>query len=165
MKAIPGYEGLYVADKNGGIWSLQRGQKKRKLKPYEGTGGYLKVNLYRGGKAKHCYVHRLVAETYIPNPDGGTVVNHKDTNVKNCRVRNLEWCSQKENIAFSRSLGNQHKDRPVKARRVEGDEERRYLNIRSASVDLFGNCHRLQYHCTTKGPRFEYSGWAFEVAP
>ena len=161
MKDIPGFEGLYAADKKGGIWSRRTGKR---LKPYENTGGYLRVKLYKDGEASRHYVHQLIAKTFLPNPNGGTVVNHKNTNVKNNWLYNLEWCSQKENIEYSRALGNQYKDIPIVAKSAETGERRQYLNIRSASRDLFGSPYRLQYHYQTKGRQFLYGGWEFEVS-
>ena len=54
--------------------------------------GYLKVCLSKYGKLKYCFIHRLVAETFIPNPENLLCVNHKDCNPSNNRVDNLEWC-------------------------------------------------------------------------
>lgn len=102
-RAITGFENLYEVDREGNVYSLIQGQgrRKRKLKPFS-VGGYLKVNLYSmDGKHFKKYVHRLVAETFIPNPDNLGEVNHIDCNKSNNRVENLEWCSRNGNLQHS----------------------------------------------------------------
>lgn len=74
------------------------------LIPYE-KNGYLAVNLYKDGKCKHYYIHRLVAQTFIDNPDNFREVNHKDCNKHNNNVSNLEWCSRRENLQHSYDHG------------------------------------------------------------
>ena len=62
--------------------------------------GYLKVNLYKNSKQKRCYIHRLVAQAFIPNPDDLPVINHKDENPSNNCADNLEWCTQEYNTNY-----------------------------------------------------------------
>ena len=165
LQAIPGYEGLYAADESGTIWSIitSQGRRAGPLKPYVNTGGYLRVNLFRDGKMRHEYVHRLIALTFIPNPEGYNVVNHKDANPQNNSVSNLEWCSQKYNIAESRRLGHQRKDRRVKAVSLETGEVREYSTMSKAGTDLFNKYYALRYHHQKKGPVFVLGAWRFEV--
>lgn len=78
----------------------------RKLRSYPNENGYLKVNLYDAfGHCKKKYVHRLVAEAFLPNPENKPNVNHIDCDVKNNSVENLEWCTQSENIRHAVKLG------------------------------------------------------------
>ena len=101
--AIKGYEGLYEVDQDGNVFSI-RNQKI--LKQYSNGTGYLKVNLYdRSGKCKKKYIHRLVAEAFVPNPLNLKEVNHKDLNKKNCNASNLEWCDRKQNLQHSYDNG------------------------------------------------------------
>lgn len=67
--------------------------------------GYLTVDLYKDGKRSTRRVHRLVAEEFIPNPDGKPEVNHKDGNKHNNISSNLEWNTKKENMEHAKSLG------------------------------------------------------------
>ena len=78
----------YIVNEEGKVWGMQR---KRLLK---GTtaNGYLCVS-----RAPAILVHRLVAETFIPNPKGKPCINHKDGNRKNNHVTNLEWATHSEN--------------------------------------------------------------------
>lgn len=63
------------------------------LSPQPNGKGYLRVSI--GGKLM--FVHRLVAQKYIPNPEGKEQVNHKDGNKLNNCVKNLEWMTNQEN--------------------------------------------------------------------
>lgn len=90
MRDIPGYEGLYAATEDGRIWSYRR---KKFLKPGKGKDGYLYVILCKDGKPKTYRIHRLVAETYLPNPLNLPQVNHLDEDKTNNALPNLEWIS------------------------------------------------------------------------
>lgn len=80
----------YEITKEGYIINKLRGNI---LKPKHNNRGYCYVRL--GGK--NYYIHRLVAEKYIPNPENKPQVNHKDGNKDNNNVSNLEWSTAKEN--------------------------------------------------------------------
>lgn len=97
MKDIKGYEGLYAITSCGKVWSY-RAQKF--LKPSDNGIGYLKVSLYKDGKVESRFVHRLVAEAYIPNPENKTEINHKDENKEHNWLSNLEWTTHKENMNY-----------------------------------------------------------------
>lgn len=92
VKAYPGNE-KYLVSVDGLIVSAKSG---RALKPQVVTGGYLYVRLGRGGQYKG--VHRLVAETWLPNLLNLLEVNHKDCDKTNNCVDNLEWSSRAENV-------------------------------------------------------------------
>jgi hypothetical protein len=70
------------------------------LKPIEKNNGYVYVNLSKDGQAKKFYIHRLVAEAYIPNPEGKEQVNHKNEVKTDNYINNLEWATCKENINY-----------------------------------------------------------------
>ena len=101
-KDIAGYEGKYQVSNWGRIKSLnyKRSGKERILKLYNDKYGYKVINLHKNGKPKLYKIHRLVAITFIPNPNNYPVVNHKDENKANNYVDNLEWCTQKYNINY-----------------------------------------------------------------
>ena len=88
MKTL--YLSDYVITKQGEVIKKRNG---RKVKPQPNGKGYLRVSI--GGKLQ--FVHRLVAELYIPNPDNKMQVNHKDGNKLNNSVDNLEWVTNQEN--------------------------------------------------------------------
>ena len=113
LKDIKGYEGLYQIDKFGNVYSTIQTKSRRKgiLKPYQNENGYMKVNLYdTNGVCKKKYIHRLVAEAFIPNLENRPCINHLDCNVGNNNVNNLEWCTQSENILYCSKLGRHPKN-------------------------------------------------------
>lgn len=119
-KDIPGYEGKYQISNFGNVMSLhfKRSPTNKKLlkQTPDGKYGYLKVMLRDNGNDKMCTVHRLVAEAFIPNPNNKPNVNHLDTNPKNNRVDNLEWCTQKENIQYGYDFGNIQPTKPMQGK-------------------------------------------------
>ena len=115
---IAGYEGIYYIERNGDIYSQDRiveGKDGRVLfyegqliKPRINNQGYYTVKLRKNGTQKHHYIHRLLALTYIPNPNNYPCVNHKDCNRLNNNLNNLEWCTQEYNsqsINTTRNFG------------------------------------------------------------
>ena len=95
IKELRNYEGLYTISNQGVIRSLYTGKI---LKQYLNKYGYYQVRLYKDKKVRNHTVHRLVAETFIPNPRKEKTVNHIDGNKTNNKVENLEWCSFSENF-------------------------------------------------------------------
>lgn len=106
MINLTGFEELYGVDEFGNVFSLitTRSRRKCKLKPYN-KNGYLAVNLYKNGKMYHRYIHRLVAETFIPNLNNYEEVNHIDCDKTNNCIWNLEWCNRKQNLKHSYDNG------------------------------------------------------------
>lgn len=102
-KDIKGYEEFYQISNLGNVRSLPRNgtiNKSRILKP-NNVKNYLQVSLQKHGKTKYQKVHRIVAETFIPNPNNYPQVNHIDGNKHNNRVDNLEWVTSSENQLHS----------------------------------------------------------------
>ena len=95
-RTIKGYESQYQVSDKGRVRSIKFG-KERILKPGISTCGYIQVQLWKNGEKKNLLVHRLVAQTFIPNLDNLPQVNHIDENPSNNKVENLEWCDAKYN--------------------------------------------------------------------
>lgn len=109
-RSIPNYEGIYEISNLGNIKSIDRYEiqsngikrfrKGRILKLSLDKYGYNRVELNKNSISKLCLIHRLVAETFIPNPLNLPQVNHKDEDKTNNQVDNLEWCTRDYNNAF-----------------------------------------------------------------
>lgn len=98
LTQIKDYPNYYI-NRYGEIYN----KNFKMLKQEKGKGGYLRVTLYKFGKSKHFLVHRLVAQTFIQNPNNLPEVNHLDNNPLNNCVDNLSWCTAKENSRWSKS--------------------------------------------------------------
>lgn len=123
-KDIPNYENLYQISNNGVVRRLQsydsRGHLRnpRTRKTRITKKGYPQVGLYKNGIETKFLIHKLVAETFIPNPDNLPCINHKDENPLNNCVSNLEWCTYKYNANYG----------SCQIRRVKTRRERRNGN-------------------------------------
>ena len=106
-KMIEGYETLYEVSDEGQIKSLKwNRQTKKSLRPKilktNDIDGYKQVSLVAGdGRITKHFVHRLVAQAFIPNPEAKPEVNHIDGNPSNNKLDNLEWVTHSENRQHS----------------------------------------------------------------
>lgn len=103
----------YYIDTDGNVFN----SNGVKLKPSVSNKGYLRVSL-SNNKVKHKMfsIHRLVAESFIPNPENLPQVNHKDEDKTNNCVENLEWCTALENLNYSQVIekSSKAKERKIK---------------------------------------------------
>lgn len=99
-KDIQGYEGKYTVSNYGNVkWANSSKIRKGSVNKHN---GYVYVFLRdKQYKSKNVRLHRLVAQTFIPNPENKPEVNHKDCNKQNNCVNNLEWSTRQENIDHS----------------------------------------------------------------
>jgi hypothetical protein len=103
-KDIPGYEGKYQISNLGRVKSLKRKNITQEFirKLIKDKLGYYRVSLSKKNKIKTFLVHRLVAQAFLNNYSRNMDVNHKDHITNNNNISNLEMCSRKDNIRFSK---------------------------------------------------------------
>lgn len=147
-KSVVWSDGEYQVSNTGKVKSLNRvittkyGVKRvikgRVLKPTLHGRGYLMVYISTKGLKTRVYVHRLVAEAFIPNPDNLPQVNHKNEVKTDNTASNLEWCNHRYNIAYSGNMDKAVKAslktrlRPV-VQKNKGVEIARYASIKEAA--------------------------------
>lgn len=120
-KPIAGFEGLYEVSDLGRVRSLKRNTTSGKVLTPGLTRGYKCVVLSKHGKHHNARVNRLVAEAFIPNPEGKKEVNHIDGNKANNLPENLEWATASENAkhAILMGLNPCGRNNPITSRAVD----------------------------------------------
>lgn len=177
---IRGYEGLYKISTFGRILSLSKTFKTGRnhsiektypetiMSPSKTKKGYLRVNLFKDGKLKSFQVHRLVAEAFIPNPNNYPEVNHINE-VKDCNiVDNLEWCTGKYNINYTKAyLTSQPKavekvKRPILQLNLAGEFIKEWASMSDASNALNLNLANLCLCCKGKRNKCGNYKWKYK---
>lgn len=128
-KDVPGYEGLYQASSLGRVRSLSyKNTGVPKILKYQlNNRGYCIVHLRKKGdrNGKTLCLHRIIAATFIANPNSLPCVNHKNGIKTDNSIKNLEWCTAKDNILHSinvlktdRNLGRKIKVQCVETKKI-----------------------------------------------
>lgn len=112
---IQGYEQFYKVSSDGVIVALKREwitgrsvlrhKEEHELRRFLKRSGYEHTQLTKNGVMRQVAIHRIVAETFIPNPENKKCVNHKDGNKLNNNVSNLEWASYRDNNNHALTTG------------------------------------------------------------
>lgn len=163
-KDVKGYEGHYQVSNLGRIKTLKKqvGRKgtEKLMTPYMEWNGYSRVALYKDKKPKQFIVHRLVAEAFIPNPEGKPVVDHINGDRTDNRVENLRWCTHSENSQNSLRIKNNGNYKTIVIKDNKGNifksyrEAAREYGIAPNTVknDVLGKTH---YTPQQKGSNYE----------
>ena len=121
--------------------NIKNNKTNRILKPSTNPQGYKLINLCKNGKVENSRVHRLVAKAFLENPDNKQKVDHIDNNPANNNVKNLRWCSQKEN------QHNQGK-RINNTSGFKGVSFHKHRNKYQANININGKYKHLGYYET-----------------
>lgn len=153
-KDIPGYEGLYQVSDYGNVWNV----KKNRYHTLEKLpSGYIRTRLNSGSHSKTFYVHRLVAEAFVPNPNNYPEVNHIDEQKWHNFVNNLEWVTRLQNVhhGTGRSRARQRiietrRRIPVVRMSLSGEVIKEYPSASAASEDGFTSSGYICSACKGK---------------
>lgn len=121
FRKIPGFDGYFIST-DGLVVSTRRlkGFCRAFVRQYIHTTGCYGVDLMRNGQRVKCKVHRLVAQTYLMNPDNKPEVNHLNGDRFDNRLENLEWVTSSENRQHcARVLKKRGGNMPAKARLID----------------------------------------------
>lgn len=161
MAKIRGYEGLYDITESGIITNLKTGNV---LHGNINSYGYAVVRLTKNKQSKDYKLHRLLAKTFIPNPNNFSVVNHIDGNKLNNSLSNLEWCSRGMNNAHARDILNlDYSIKPVVQSTMDGKVIAIWASATAAATFVKGNPQLIAACCN--GTAFSAYGYLWEYAP
>lgn len=118
-RGVIGFEGYYEVSNFGDVRSVTREVSRpgptgnlvkqgKVRRQYVTPKGYCRLQLRGGGRMKNCMVHVVVAEAFLPNPNGRLQVNHLNGRKTDNRVSNLEWASPSENLQHAYETGLRH---------------------------------------------------------
>lgn len=160
-RAVKGFEGLYEVSNTGRVRSIR---SNKVICQGATKNGYLKCNLSKGGIVVSQYIHKLVADAFLPNPNGYPCMNHKDENKCNNHVDNLEWCTHR----YNNNYGTRNKRiadklcKPV-AQLKDGLIVAVYSSAKEAGRLTGINQYHIGECCRTTGQRYKAGGfeWNF----
>ena len=140
----------YEVNQKGQIYNTKT---KKFLKGHISNTGYISVRLTINGIKKGFSLHRLIAETFIPNPNNLPIVNHIDGNKTNNNVSNLEWTTYSQNVVHAYETGLNSKATGKRNKidiSVENDENwKQYLDT-NYYVSKFGRVYNVKTHILLK---------------
>ena len=173
-KPIKDFEDIYEVSNDGRVRSLNHKRKnkngfyiqKRKVLKcgINKKTGYKMVSLSKNGKSKTKYIHKLVAETFLDNPNNYECINHKDENKLNNEIDNLEFCTKKYNCRY----GNRNKKIAEKLSKKinQYDLEGNFIKTWDSSVQIERtiNINQRNVCLCCKGKRKTVGGYIWSYA-
>lgn len=176
-KDICGFDDKYQVSNLGRVKSKERTEymarngcfrtrKEKIMKFYICPKGYERAPLWENGNCKKVFVHRLVAEAFIQNPNNYPIINHIDENPSNNKASNLEWCDHSYNAMYGgareRNLKNVRKK--VVSVNLETGEKRVYRSAADAEIESNGYfIHQgISRVCTKERTKYKNHYWYFE---
>lgn len=146
-KEVYGFDVLYEISNRGRLRTKHHGEQGYKneyryIEPTNNGKGYLRFNLHKNHIQKTVYVHRLVAEYFVENPNGYTEINHKDENKSNNVAMNLEWCGRKYNCNYGTRNERCGNRKPIRCKEtgVIYESAEYAAKILNASKTALSNC-------------------------
>ena len=141
MKIIPSFKKYKISEDGKTIIGL--GRIKKVLSQTLNKDGYYQLSLYNETDRKCVRTHRLVAETYIPNPDNLPVVNHIDGCKTNNHYTNLEWCTVEYNNQHAFNTGLMDKAKMLSSERGKSKPKEDFSSMGKANRKLSDEDIRL----------------------
>lgn len=157
---VVGYEGLYQVSNLGRIKS-----SSKILTQNNGHSGYLTKTLFKKGKYKTFYVHKIVANSWIGESGwkiNGLEINHIDGNKRNNNINNLELVTRRENMKHGYRVGLINNNRKVYQYSSNGVYEREFDSLKEAAS--YHNSNKISHIadiCSLKGNRKFFHGHTF----
>ena len=179
------YEGLYKVSNWGRILSLDYNHtgKSKLMNPNKNKSGYLQVDLSKNRKRKTCRVHRLIAETFLPNPENKPQVNHKiegdegkkinmvifnEDGTVNKEKTTIEWVTPKENSNYgtrnervAKANTNGKLSKRVLQLSLSGDLIREWPSIMECARNGFNQSH-VCLCCNGKQKTYKGFKWCYK---
>lgn len=167
---IPGFEGLYEINRFAQIRNAKGELLKQQIRREKYTC-YKVVSLWKNGKYYHKGVHRLMAETYLPNPNKLPVVNHKDEDGTNNMLINLEWCDRSYNASYgsapkkiSKAFKGKESEKRIPVRQIkEGIVIKEYACAGDAEKETGISMANIRMVC--RGKRKSAGGYEWHYRP
>lgn len=158
-KDIEEYEGLYQVSNLGRV---KRIKSDRILKGCKHINGYLGVTVYKNSIAYTKYIHRLVADSFIPNTENKPQINHIDENKTNNVISNLEWSTAKENSNHGTRTERSSKTQsiPIIATNIKTGESTEFYGSNECARRL--GLHKQNISKVLKGERKQTGGYTFK---
>ena len=156
-KDISDYEGIYQISNLGRVKSFHKNNPQI-LKAHISPAGYYKIQLKMNNVCKCVYIHRLVAEAFVPNPDNLPEVNHKNENKLCNESWNLEWCTHSYNNSYG-SKNDKNKKRVAKLN-LNGDILKIYDYLSLVELDGY-NLKNVSRVCRNKSKTHKGYKWMY----